>query len=71
MLSHRAMYYGILKAFPDLSVISEEHDPAPVDMADIPMPPTSDKSVDRIATEDMRIPMDEVRRPKPLHSCNG
>ena len=32
MLSHKAMYYGILKAFPDLSVISEEHDPQPIDM---------------------------------------
>ena len=38
MLSHKAMYYGILKAFPDLSVISEEHDPQPINMEEIEMP---------------------------------
>lgn len=35
MLSHKAMYYGILKAFPDLSVISEEHDPQAINMDEI------------------------------------
>ena len=37
MLSHRAMYYGILKAFPDINVISEEDDPQPIDMSQIQM----------------------------------
>ena len=31
MLSHRAMYHGMAKAFPGVSVVSEEHDPAPFD----------------------------------------
>ena len=31
MLSHRAMYYGMTKALPGVSVVSEEHDPAPFD----------------------------------------
>ena len=31
MLSHRAMYYGMTKAFPGVNVVSEEHDPAPFD----------------------------------------
>ena len=35
MLSHRAMYYGMMKALPGVSVVSEEHDPAPFDREDM------------------------------------
>ena len=60
MLSHRAMYYGILKAFPDLSVISEEDDPQKIDMSEIKMPHVSDAEVDQIAVDDMMVPIDEI-----------
>jgi inositol monophosphatase 3 len=60
MLSHRAMYYGILKAFPHVHVISEEDDPKPVDMAEIAMPRLTDPEVDAIARDDMVLPVGEV-----------
>ena len=42
-------------------MVSEEHDPAPVDMTSIVMPPTRDEEVDAIVLDDMRIPASEVR----------
>ncbi len=62
LLSHRAMYYGILKAFPGMSVISEEHDPQPIDMTLIPEVSKSDKEVDRIirSGDDLVVPVADV-----------
>jgi len=62
MLSHRAMYYGLLKAFPHLNVISEEDDPEPVDFNTVELPKQKDPDVDKIISDadDVLVPMDEV-----------
>ena len=60
MLSHRAMYYSVLKAFPHVNVISEEDDPQKVDMNEIKMPSLYNLEVNDIATEDMLVPVSEV-----------
>lgn len=60
MLSHRAMYYGLLKAFPGLNVISEEDDPQPVNMDKVKMAHFSDPEVDKIVIEDSIVPLDEI-----------
>ena len=62
MLSHRAMYYGLLKAFPHLNVISEEDDPEPVDFNTVELPKQNDPDVDKIISDadDVLVPMDEV-----------
>ena len=38
MQSHIAMFYGIRKAFPDITVVSEEHGERTVDLNSIPKP---------------------------------
>ena len=48
MISHRVMYYGLLKGFPGLNVISEEDDPQAIDMNEVQIPLKSDSSVDAI-----------------------
>eukprot|EP00095_Tigriopus_kingsejongensis_P000748 maker-scaffold273_size229271-snap-gene-1.26 protein:Tk00748 transcript:maker-scaffold273_size229271-snap-gene-1.26-mRNA-1 annotation:"inositol monophosphatase 3" len=60
ILSHQAMYYGILKAFPHVNVISEEDDPVKVDMSQVKMPHLTHPEVDEIAIEDMQVPADEI-----------
>ena len=62
MQSHRVMYYGLLKSFPGLSVISEEDDPTPVDMATIEAAEFTDPEVDDVIAdmEDVYVPLDEV-----------
>ena len=62
MISHRVMYYGLLKGFPGLNVISEEDDPEAIDMNEVQIPLKSDSSVDAIisAGDDVLVPIDEV-----------
>jgi len=62
MISHRIMYYGLLKGFPNLNVISEEDDPEAIDMNKVQVPLKSDASVDAIisAGDDVLVPIDEV-----------
>lgn len=60
MLSHRAMYYGILKAFPDVDVVSEESDPQPIDMNEIKMPSLHNEEVEDIVTSDTLVPIEDV-----------
>ena len=56
------MYYGLLKGFPSLNVISEEDDPEAIDMNEVQVPMKSDASVDAIisAGDDVLVPIDEV-----------
>ena len=56
------MYYGLLKGFPNLNVISEEDDPEAIDMNKVQVPLKSDASVDAIisAGDDVLVPIDEV-----------
>ena len=62
MLSHRVMYYGLLKAFPNLNVISEEDDPESIDMDTIQLPLKTNADVDKIITDgdDVLVPIEEV-----------
>ena len=50
----------LFQAFPSLSVISEEHDPQPIDMDTVEPMSYSDPEVDAIVTEDQRIPIEEI-----------
>ena len=62
MLSHRAMYYGLLKGFPNLNVISEEDDPEKIDMNKIEKPNLEDPDVNKIVPDDsdVIVPIDEI-----------
>ncbi len=61
MRSHRVMYNGILKAFPGLSVVSEEDDPLPVDMATIPELPEADEEVEAVVgLQDVLVPKEDI-----------
>ncbi len=61
MNSHRVMYNGILKAFPHLSVVSEEDDPHPVDPATIPQLPEADEEVERVVgSKDILVPIEDI-----------
>jgi len=60
MLSHRAMYWGIKKAFPHINVISEEDDVESVNLDSIPLLSSVDTEVDSIVTEDTLVPPQEI-----------
>ena len=62
MLSHRAMYYGMTKAFPGVNVVSEEHDPAPFDRSAIKAARYFDTEVDEVIPdeEDDRIDINDI-----------
>merc|ERR550532_1497432 len=59
MQSHRAMFYGILKAFPVLTVISEEHDKKAVDMSTVDNPLKKNAEVDALGDTD-EIPLGDI-----------
>lgn len=46
MLSHETMYYGFKKAFPNLNVVSEEHDHGEIDINEVEKPNTRDIDID-------------------------
>eukprot|EP00092_Neocalanus_flemingeri_P040989 GFUD01044632.1.p1 GENE.GFUD01044632.1~~GFUD01044632.1.p1 ORF type:complete len:346 (+),score=67.80 GFUD01044632.1:158-1195(+) len=60
MRSHVQMYYGIRKAFPDINIISEEHDEKEVDMSKIPDASIHNAEVEEKVTTDQELPVDEV-----------
>ena len=68
MLSHRAMYYGLQKAFPLVNIISEEDDVEKIDISKIASASISNSEVDRIIpdSEDLILPA-EVMQISPLH----
>lgn len=57
--SHKLMYYGIRKAFPNIQVVSEEHDSGKVDTSGIPYP---DKFLSEIQTIDssLEVPASDI-----------
>uniref|UniRef100_A0A0K2SYR5 Putative inositol monophosphatase 3 n=1 Tax=Lepeophtheirus salmonis TaxID=72036 RepID=A0A0K2SYR5_LEPSM len=61
MLSHRAMYNGILKAFPNIHIVSEESDPKPYDLDKIQMPPLRNTEVEEIISDGFYdIPIEDI-----------
>lgn len=46
MLSHKTMYYGFKKVFPNLNVVSEEHDHGDVDLSEVKAPKTEVINID-------------------------
>jgi len=60
MQSHVAMFYGIRKAFPDITVISEEHGEAVVDLTNIPQADIHNKEVEQLIGASYEVPVDEV-----------
>ena len=64
MLSHRAMYYGLQKAFPLVNIISEEDDVEAIDVSKIADASISNDEVDRIIpdNEDIILPAQVINR---------
>jgi len=60
MSSHRAMYWGIKKAFPKLNVISEEHEVEEGDLSNISIPGVFNEEVNSIVTEDILVPGQDI-----------
>jgi len=60
MASHLKMYWGIKKAFPDINVVSEEHDVVEIDTSKIDKPSTYNAEVDSIVTSDINVPYDQI-----------
>lgn len=62
MSSHRAMYWGIKKAFPNinLNVISEEHENQEGDLSKISIPDSYNEEVDSIVTDDVLVPVQHI-----------
>ncbi|XP_023336698.1 inositol monophosphatase 3 isoform X2 [Eurytemora carolleeae] len=60
MFSHRAMYWGIKKAFPHINVISEEHDVEEVDLSTVEMPSLDNPEVESIVDDDTLVPPGEI-----------
>ena len=52
MLSHKAMYNTMKKAFPNMNVVSEEHDTDDFDLSKIEMPSLSNSELDSIAGDE-------------------
>ncbi|XP_014778400.1 inositol monophosphatase 3 [Octopus bimaculoides] len=60
MESHRAILYGMAKAFPGLKVISEEHETKPVDFHNIEDTAKQREDVNKEIKSDQRIPLNQI-----------
>lgn len=58
-LSHTAMFYSLRKSFPNVEVISEEHDPADMDLNKVIAAKTSHAEVNGLA--DKMVPSEDIR----------
>jgi len=60
MKSHVQMFYGLKKAFPNLNIISEEHDDIEVDMTTIPVANIHNTEVEEKVITDQDVPTNEI-----------
>ena len=61
MRSHVQMYYGLKKAFPNIQIISEEHDEAEVDLSKVPNPSFTHPDVaQKLSDISIEVPADDV-----------
>jgi len=60
MQSHVAMFYGIRKAFPDVTVISEEHGEKDVDLTKVPLADIHNAEVEQLVGPGYEVPVEEV-----------
>ncbi|XP_064606404.1 inositol monophosphatase 3-like [Liolophura sinensis] len=60
MESHRAIMYGMLKAFPGLRVISEEHETAPISLERVKDVTRKLAEVERLIQSDQQIPVSDI-----------
>ncbi|TRY79927.1 hypothetical protein TCAL_07065 [Tigriopus californicus] len=60
MLSHKAMYNSLRKAFPHVHVISEEDDPEQVDLNLIKMPHLTNDEINEIVKDDVLVPANDI-----------
>ena len=61
MRAHVQMFYGLKKRFPNLNIISEEHDETEVDTSKVPMADLNDPEVrELLGEEDIEVQADDV-----------
>ena len=60
MRSHIQMFYGLRKVFPNVNIISEEHDEKEVDTSKIPRASITHPEVEARVADDIMVPANEI-----------